>query len=501
MVTVDFSNKIGASKLVNNVVFNLMSYTVPLLAAFFAVPILENHLGTDRFGLLTLAWTVIAYFGILDLGIGRALTQLVAAKLGTGKTDELPEVVYTALLLLFLLGTLGSIVAVWVIPLVAHQLLTVPDNMKQEALGCLYVLAVSLPVLICQPGLRGILEAHQEFKAISVVRIFIGGFTFLSPLLVLNISRNLSIIVLALVVGLLSSCIIFLIMCFRSISALRTCPVFGIRLFRQILRLGGWMTVSNLLSPIMINSERFLLGSLVSMAAVAYFAVPFEVVTKLLIIPGALATVLFPAISTSFQKDKKCVGEMFHRGIKILFILLFPCSIFVILFAREILQPWMGLSFAGNSYLVMQILAVGILVNGCASVPFVLIQGIGRPDITAKLHICELPIYLVIMWYLISLYGINGAAISWSLRVIVDGMVLFIVAIKEIGYRHQNKIWKAAFLSIAIIILAFLGSIQLSSDTKIIAFGIFSLIHLAVSWSALFDRTDRLFILTKLRMA
>ena len=52
----------------------------------------------------------------------------------------------------------------------------------------------------------------------------------------------------------------------------------------------------------------------------------------------------------------------------------------------------------------------------------------GRPDLTAKLHIIELPFYLLILWWLLNAYGIVGVAIAWVLRVAVDTIILFIMA-------------------------------------------------------------------------
>jgi hypothetical protein len=56
-----------------------------------------------------------------------------------------------------------------------------------------------------------------------------------------------------------------------------------------------------------------------------------------------------------------------------------------------------------------------------------LIQGTGRPDITAKLHLVELPFYLAGVWWLTVRYGIEGTAIAWVLRVVVDMAALGVV--------------------------------------------------------------------------
>src|SRR5437773_8518685 len=77
--------------LARNTVWNLLGNGAPMLVAVFCIPILIKGLGTDRFGVLTLAWALIGYASLFDLGLGRALTQLVARKLGAGEEHDVPQ--------------------------------------------------------------------------------------------------------------------------------------------------------------------------------------------------------------------------------------------------------------------------------------------------------------------------------------------------------------------------------------------------------------------------
>src|SRR5579864_627462 len=94
--------------LARNTVWNLLGSGAPMLVAVFCIPILIRGLGKDRFGVLTLAWALIGYASLFDLGLGRALTQLVAKKLGTGEEKGIPTLAWTSLLLMSLLGLAGT---------------------------------------------------------------------------------------------------------------------------------------------------------------------------------------------------------------------------------------------------------------------------------------------------------------------------------------------------------------------------------------------------------
>ena len=95
--------------LARNTVWNLVGHLIPLIVAIFAIPPLIRILGTDRFGVLALAWVIIGYFSLFDLGLGRALTQLVAGKLGADQEEEIPALVWTGLALVLILAPIAVV--------------------------------------------------------------------------------------------------------------------------------------------------------------------------------------------------------------------------------------------------------------------------------------------------------------------------------------------------------------------------------------------------------
>jgi O-antigen/teichoic acid export membrane protein len=214
------------------------------------------------------------------------------------------------------------------------------------------------------------------------------------------------------------------------------------------------MTVSNVVSPLMVTLDRFLIGALVSMTAVAYYATPYEVVTKFWLLPGALMGVMFPAFSTGFAQDCERTALLFGRCLKSLFLVLFPIMLCTVALAQDGLKLWLGVEFAQHSFRVLQWLAVGVFINSLAQVPFTLLQGVGRPDITATLHLIELPLYLGLLWWLIDTRGIEGAAIAWSARVAVDALFLFGMARRFLPGKTRVRVQTALLPAMALLILA-----------------------------------------------
>jgi O-antigen/teichoic acid export membrane protein len=446
--------------LARNTVWNLIGNGAPMIVAVVCIPILIHGLGTDRFGVLTLAWALIGYASLFDLGLGRALTQLVARKLGAGEEREIPSLAWTSLLLMLLLGFAGSAAVFLISPWLAGRGLNVPVALHWETLQSFRLLGLSLPFVITTAGLRGLLEAHQRFRLINALRIPMGVFTFAGPLLVLPFSKSLILVVATLVVGRIAAWAGHLLVCLRVLPELGRSIAWERSSVVPLLRFGGWMTVTNIVSPLMVTLDRFLIGALVSMTAVAYYATPFEMVTKLWLLPGALMGVMFPAFSTGFAQDRERTALLFGRSVKSLFVVLFPIMLCTVALAQDGLKLWLGPEFAQQSFRVLQCLAVGVFISSLANVPFAFLQGVGRPDLTAALHLIELPLYLGLLWWLISTRGIEGAAIAWSVRIGVDALLLFGLAKRFLPGRSPIRLRTAVLPAMALLVLALAALLQ-----------------------------------------
>jgi O-antigen/teichoic acid export membrane protein len=451
------SNLVSGRLVARNVLWNLLGQGAPLLVAIALIPILVRSLGTERFGILTLAWVFIGYFSLFDLGLGRALTQAVARRLGAADVDgrdELPAVVWTALSLMLGLAIVGLVVVLIVSPALVQSVLRVPANLQRETLTAFALLSISIPVVVVSAGLRGVLEALQRFDLTNSVRVGLGVATYLGPVLVLPFSRSIVAAVAILLAVRVAAGLLYLVLCLRVMPRLRERISIRMSAAVPLLAVGGWMTVSNVVGPIILYIDRFLIGSVVSLTAVAFYAAPYDAVTKLLVIAGAVTGVLFPAFSTSFVGQPARTRVLFERGTTYLMLLLFPVSLVMVAFAHEALGLWLGHDFALHSTAVLQWLAIGVFCNSLAQVAFAMVQAAGRSDITAKLHLVELPIYVVLLLVLLRAMNIEGAALAWALRSILDMFVLFVVADRflDTGVRQRFRLRTVALLAAPVVL-------------------------------------------------
>lgn len=435
-----FSNITGGL-LARNTILNFIGQVVPLLVGVATIPFIVRGLGTERFGLLALAWVILGYFAIFDLGLGRATTKFVAEVLGKGEDEEIPSIVWTAVTVQAVLGIVGALVLAGITPLLVERILNIPPDLVGEAKATFYLLALSVPVVLVSGSFRGVLEASQRFDLVNAVKIPTSALTFLLPLVGLWLGFKLPGIVVLILSARVGALVTFIIMNFHITPKLRKYSG-SLSLFPRLFAFGGWVTVTSIVGPVLVYLDRFIIGSLLSISAVAYYSAPYEAVTRLQIIPASLVMTLFPAFSTlEGIKDRQRLGILFARSVKYVLLTLVPVVLAIMLFAKEALQIWLGAEFAAKSTLALQIIALGVLINSLAHTPFALLQGVGRPDLPAKFHLLELPIYIGTAWFLVSNWGIAGAAAAWTLRVTLDSLLLFGATFKI--YKFSPRLFAA----------------------------------------------------------
>lgn len=482
--------------LARNATGNLISQCLPMAVAILSMPWLIRGLGTDRFGIMTLSWMILGYFSLFDLGLGRALTKLVAEKLGRDEIEHVPPLIWTAMLLMTALGLVGTLFVLVVTPWLVIHALKIHGPLRAEALGSFYLMGVTLPFLIGTSGLRGVLEAKQRLAGANVVRTATSLFILVGPLVVLLWTRNLIAVVGFICLVRFASWCVHVILCLRVIPELRERIDLRRDFVVPLLSFGGWMTAVNIINPLMVQMDRFLVGAFVSTAAVAYYTTPYELITKAWFLSNAVLGVIFPAFATSYVRDRVHTAEIFERCLKYVGIILFPITLISMAISREILGLWLGADFAAQSTPVLQWLALGVFLCGLAQVPSALIQGIGRPDLTFKLHMIELPPYLIAAWFLIGAWGIEGAAVAWTARTVLD-LGLYFVAGRAVlpqiapGLRRLAPLFVGSLACLALVALPF------GLPFRAVGLVLSLIVFLVVTWKRLLTDGERALVLNQ----
>ncbi|MFC1831331.1 flippase [Thermodesulfobacteriota bacterium] len=413
-----------------NTLYNLIGFVIPMIVAIIAIPQLIEVLGVERFGVLTIAWMVIGYFSFLNLGIGRATTKLLAESIAHEKYDKIRNTLYSSILLLFIGGSLGCLIIQIISPILVYSFLEIPNDLTSEAITSLRLLGLTLPFVLGSEGFRGALEAQDRFGLVNAVKIPASIANFALPLIIIQYSNSLVLVVTTISVARLFFFFVYMAFCINSIAIYPKIKFSFIRSFKRLLSFGGWVSISSIVNPIMTYLDRFFIGSTLGIAAVTYYSVPYDFVMKLLVISGSLTIAVFPTFSGYSGPKNYKILKTYRDSLFVVALVMSTITIIGISLTGILLELWLGYDFAQKSTLLTQILLVGVYINSLAGIPFSFIQAAGRPDITAKLHLIELPFYLFLLFTLTPRLGLVGVSAAWSIRVIVDSILLFYMSEK-----------------------------------------------------------------------
>jgi len=412
--------------------YNIAGVTLPSIAGILTVPVLLDNLGPERVGIFSLAMGVIGFAGVFDLGIGRALTQSVASAVGAGSnSDALSKHIRKALLVVFIVGAAWGL-GLWnFADALVRSVFNLDNPLAREAVNGISWLALALPCLLLSSSLIGVLEGLQRFALVNLWRVPLGILAFIVPAISSFFSQDVGIVIGSLVIARLAGLLVWVWAAPRAVAEHRGGN--GWYDGRSMWRFASWLTVSNVVGPLMVHADRFYLASLFPPASIAYYTVPLDTLFRTTSLPVAGMNAVFPALAQSGRHSAEA-RSMLRGAAWFTFIFWALPLICVGLLLEWLLVIWLGQEFAGQSLVVAEWILLGVLMNGFAHIPYALLQSAGRADITAKIHLFELPIYACALYALVSLFGLPGAAIAWTSRVALDTGLLYWVGSANFSY-------------------------------------------------------------------
>jgi O-antigen/teichoic acid export membrane protein len=407
-----------------NFAINVLGAIVPLIVALVTVPIYIRHIGDARYGVLSIVWVLLGYFGFLDLGLSRAAANALA-RLRDAPQESRARVLVTTLVLNLVLGVSGSLCLFFFGGYLLQHVVSVPEFLKSEVASAFPWVVGLFPLALVSGVGVGALESRERFLLANVLQVAGSSIGQIAPvILALAISPSLALVIPAAAISRGLTVFAVLLAVYQKEAPLSVSN-FDKTEAKRLLGYGGWITVSGLIGPILVSIDQFVIGSVLGVAAVAHYAVPMNLVTRSQVFPSALVRTLFPRMSHSGPVEAQHLASRAFTSMVFGYAAICAPAIVI---APTFFRFWIGADFANIAAPVAEILFFGAWANAVAWVPYHLLQSQSRPDVAAKCHIMELLPFIAILWGLTSSFGIVGAAAAWTLRCAADAACLFWIA-------------------------------------------------------------------------
>ena len=399
--------------------YNLAGAAVPIVIGLVTVPAYLHVIGGDRYGVLSIAWLILGYFGLFDLGLGRATAQRMAALQGDSPVER-ANIFWMAVSLNLAMGLVGMALlwpAGWYF--FAHSLKT-SDALRGEALAALPLLAASVPLATTMGVLTGALQARSRFLEINVASVVTTTLLQVSPLCVALLwGPNLLLLIGAAFTSRVVALLYLWWQCSKHVISGAPFRLDRTQ-SRHLLSYGGWVTLAAFFGPILVIVDRFVIGTMLGALAVALYTIPFQLAQRISIIPTALTTALFPRLAAERDGGAQLEGQ----AIAALLTIMTPIVMGIILVMSPFFELWVGHAVAEKAALVGKVIALGYWANALALVPFSTLQARGRPDLVAYTLLLQVLPYLIGLYLGLRYGGLVGAAAAFSIRCLVDYFLL-----------------------------------------------------------------------------
>jgi O-antigen/teichoic acid export membrane protein len=401
--------------------FNLAAATAPAVFMLAVVPLYIQIVGTERFGVLAICWTIVSALRFASLGMGPTLTYRLAM-MGDVPLGSRSALIWTALMIALTASAVGAIVVYGIGEIYFRYFFRASSVIAAEIQQALPLLATSLPLAIVIGVLNGALQGMRRFGILSAISIFNAALLAFLPLLIAStISVRLDALILATLAANAIAAMIELAICARLVPlGLPNGPKRSD--LRALLGYGAWMSGTALIAPLVILLDRFVIGALRGPAAVAVYVLPYNFVQQLVFLPASLTSAVLPRLAPLPDEE---VQQLQSSSLLWLSGLLTPLSVIAIALAAPFFQLWIGATLGKIASPVAAILLVGGWVHGIGHIPSTIVVGRSRPDVVTKLLLAYLAPYFAILYLATLHFGVIGAAAAWTLRAAFDP-ILFV---------------------------------------------------------------------------
>lgn len=404
--------------LFRNSFLNILGSVLPAIVAIPALGYMARELDPELFGVAVLIWALVGYAGIFDAGLGKAVVRHIS--ICAGQKASHGKIVGTALSFVVVTGSLVCILIYALAEVIVGSVFNVAPENYQESVQGLVLAAFCIPSFLAALILQSYFEGLERFRVFNIYRTISGVVSYVFPVIGLYWFGEFSMLIAGLLVARLGSLLVVMMLVGVKINP--SSWKFDRSILAELISFGGWLTVTNIVSPFMVYMDRFVIAKLTGAQSVAFYAAPAELVNRMSILPVAVTRAVFPRLAALEGQNESAVVR--QQAYLFMLILVAPIAFAFILAAPWMIEVWLGREYVSASSTIFQIMLFGFFCNSLALVPYTSLQAKGKSFLTAKIHLFEVVPYLALLLVFVMWIGVEGGALVWALRMFLDFFVM-----------------------------------------------------------------------------
>lgn len=428
-----------------SILYAYAGVAIPALAALLLYPSLIKNLGPERFGALSLALSIALFFSSFDFGVGLAITRYVARlNVRSNSASGIKRLVRHALILQCSIGTLIGLILIGIERLSGFLGPNTNVVFIEEFSRAVVWLSISIPLTLISGIIRSAIEAIGRFGLANTLRAPASIGTLLFPVAMSYLTPKIDIIMLSMLgARALTTAAYILSWKYVSLNSAPKPSSFPslIKHFRILTGFGGWVMIGNAAGGVMVLGllDRFLIAKLLGLSLVIKYSVPSDIITRSLLIPSAISSVLITLFSKQFYQDKEKMIKLHRQAINIMAGQAGPITVFLILNVKIILLLLTGNHPGVTEVLIFIGMATGYFIQCIAHVPHCELYASGFPKSASLRSVVQLPFYAGASYFVLINGHIQYVGFVWAAWAMIDIFMLY--QLRKLNFAGNSSIY------------------------------------------------------------
>jgi O-antigen/teichoic acid export membrane protein len=429
-----------------NIVASILIKGVSVITSFILVPLTIQYLNPINYGIWLTLYSVISWFGLLDIGLGNGLRNKFAEALANGDKKSARIYLSTAYAMLSIIMGLACVLF-----LLINQFLDWPHILNVDAskvfelrkvMGILFgFFCLQLVVKL----ISSVLLADQRSAMAGAINT-IASVVSLAVVYILTITTSESLLYLAIAIGFIN----ILIPVIVSIWFYRThykdytpsIKYVNFKYAKNLMGIGAMFFLFQSTALIVVATDNIIISRLMGAESVTPYNIALKYLSPITVGFSLISAPLWSAYTEAFaQNDMSWIKRITKKMMKV-WTIIFVCTIPVIIFSGFFYEIWIGKKATLPSLQLTIWMAVYLLISSWNQIFGNFINGVSKMRLAFYLTIItaiiNIPLCIFFADYL--KWGLSGIIIASSVSLIPDLIFIPIQYYKIVNHKAKG-IW------------------------------------------------------------
>jgi O-antigen/teichoic acid export membrane protein len=416
---------------------SLLTHVAPAFVAIVAIPFILRNLGQDKYGLITIFWSLIGIVTLFELGMSRIVTKEVA-KSGSLHSLESQKIIKSSLFLI--LGFLCSIITLALCFKSELVLFYFKKNaLTKDIENSLVWFLLSVPTLLILQIFKSAYEGVLHFPKANLIQILNSSINYFIPLLVSFFSTEISTSFLFFFLSRWAVTFYVFVSYSKAYSLGWLKVKISIEDISHLFNISFWFLSLAIINPFLVYIDRVIVGYHIELSQIGYYTTAFEIATRLWLIPNAITRIAFSLFAKEGGHWNAETKLHFTNALRWLVVSMFSVVTILYIFGENLISAWLNKAYAAQITETLNIILIGIFFNSINWLILSYLQLTSAFALSVKLVILQSVIYLLLLGPVVSNFGAIGSSYMWTLRLVADFMVSLWLFLKTIQSLPPSK--------------------------------------------------------------